>query len=127
MQMSKSKCSRELYCSFLEVTSTRYSALSLSKVAPESKSLSHDSISRWLANTKVQPKDLWEVARKEIANRSGILAFDDVVIKKSCSQKMELVNWQYSGAKHGVVKGIRVVNALWQTSKYEYTSIDYRI
>jgi len=64
--MSKPKCSRELYCRFLEVTSTRYSALSLSEVAPENMSLSHDSISRWLASTKVQPKDLWEVARKEI-------------------------------------------------------------
>ena len=40
---------------------------------------------------------------------------------------MELVNWQYSGAEHGVVKGIGVVNALWQTSKDEYTPIDYRI
>jgi len=125
--MSKSKCSRELYCRFLEVTSTRYSALSLSEVAPETMELSHDSISRWLRTAKVQPKDLWEVARKEVANRKGILVFDDVVINKNRSQKMELVNWQYSGAEHGVVKGIGVVNALWQTSHDEYTPIDYRI
>ena len=125
--MSKSKCSRELYCKFLEVTSLRYSALSLSEVAPESMSLSHDSISRWLRGAKVQPKDLWEVARKEVENRDGILVFDDVVINKSRSQKMELVNWQYSGAEHGVVKGIGVVNALWQTSQDEYTPVDYRI
>jgi len=125
--MSKSKCSRELYCSFLEVTSTRYSALSLSEVAPEHISLSHDGISRWLANAKVQPKDLWEVASKEIKGCNGILAVDDVVINKSRSQKMELVNWQYSGTQHGVVKGIGVVNALWQTSKDDYTPIDYRI
>ena len=97
-KMSKTKCTRELYCRYLEVTSTRYSALSLSEVAPESMSLSRDSISRWLASAKVQRKDLWEVARREIAERSGILVFDDVVIDKSRSQKMELVNWQYSGA-----------------------------
>ena len=125
--MSKSKCSRELYCKFLEVTSLRYSALSLSEVAPESMSLSHDSISRWLKEEKVQPKDLWEVARKEVENRDGILVFDDVVINKSRSQKMELVNCQYSGAEHAVVKGIGVVNALWQTSQDEYTPVDYRI
>ena len=122
--MTKSKCSRQLYCSFLEVTSSRYSALSLSEVAPESMSLSHDSISRWLGTAKVQPKDLWEVACKEIENRLGVLAFDDVVINKSRSRKMELVNWQYSGAEYGIVKGIGVVNALWQTSKDEYTPID---
>jgi len=90
-------------------------------------SLSHDSISRWLSSAKVQPKDLWEVAGKEIEGRSGVLAFDDVVINKSRSQKMELVNLQYSGTEHSVVKGIGVVNALWQTSKDDYTPIDYRI
>jgi len=125
--VSKSKCSRELYCRFLEVTSLRYSALSLSEVAPEAMSLSHDSISRWLREAKVQPKDLWEVSRKEVENRDGILVFDDVVINKSRSRKMELVNWQYSGAEHTVVRGIGVVNALWQTSHDEYTPVDYRI
>jgi len=89
--------------------------------------LSHDSISRWLSSAKVQPKDLWEAAGKEVKSRPGILAFDDVVINKSRSEKMELVKWQYSGAEHGTVKGIGVVNALWQTSKDEYTPVDYRI
>jgi len=125
--MTKSKCSRELYCKFLEITSSRYSAVSLSEVAPENMRLSHDSITRWLVSAKVQPKDLWEVASKEIDRKHGILAFDDVVIDKSRSNKMELVNWQYSGSEHGVVKGIGVVNALWQTSKDDYTPIDYRI
>ena len=84
-------------------------------------SLSHDSISGWLAAAKVQPKDSWEVAAREIDGKRGMLSFDDVVIDKSRSKKMELVNWQYSGAEHGVV------NALWQTSKEEYKAIDYRI
>jgi hypothetical protein len=125
--MSGSKCSRELYCSFLEVTSDRYSALSLSEVAPDAASLSHDSISRWLAAERVQPKDLWVVAKKEITGKAGILIFDDVVIDKSRSGKTELVNWQYSGAKHDKTKGIGVVNALWQTSKDQYIPMDYRI
>jgi hypothetical protein len=92
--MSKSKCSRELYCKFLEITSLRYSAVSLSEVAPESMSLSHDSVTRWLSSAKVQPKDLWEVAEKEIKDKPGIMAYDDVVTDKSRSSKMELVNWQ---------------------------------
>lgn len=125
--MSRSKCSRELYCSFLEVTSSRYSALSLSEVAPESVSLSHDSISRWLTAEKVQPKDLWSAAAKEVRSSSGILVFDDVVIDKSSSGKMELVNWQYAGSKHDITKGIGVVNALWQVSKDQYIPMDYRI
>ncbi len=125
--MSNSKCSRELYCSFLEVTSSRYSALSLSEVAPEPATLSHDSVSRWLVDAKVQPKDLWAAAKKDVHTASGVLAFDDVVIDKSRSDKMELVNWQYSGSKHDVTKGIGVVNALWQVSKDNYIPMDYRI
>jgi hypothetical protein len=121
-----------LYCSFLEVTSDRYSALSLSEVAPGAAALSHDSISRWLAAERVQPKDLWLAAKKELlapggACKPGILVFDDVVIDKSRSGKTELVNWQYAGSKHDITKGIGVVNALWQTSKEEYIPMDYRI
>ena len=123
--MSRSKCSRELYCSFLEITSERYSALSLSDVAPYE--LSHDSISRWLTDERVQPKDLWLVAKKEVLNKPGVLVFDDVVIDKSRSGKTELVNWQYSGAKHDITKGIGVVNALWQISKEDYIPMDYRV
>jgi len=125
--MSRSKCSRDLYCSFLEVTSDRYSALSLSEVSPESATLSHDSISRWLAGEKVRPKDLWQIAKPEVTNKPGILVFDDVVIDKSRSGKTELVNWQYSGSKHDITKGIGVVNALWQTNKEHYVPMDYRI
>ena len=125
--MSRSKCSRDLYCSFLEVTSDRYSALALSAVVPPYAELSHDSISRWLSDERVQPKDLWAVAKKEVAGKPGILVFDDVVIDKSRSGKTELVNWQYAGSKHDITKGIGVVNALWQTSKEDYLPIDYRI
>lgn len=125
--MSRSKCSRDLYCSFLEVTAQRYSALSLSEVVPESHQLSHDSISRWLSEARIQPKDLWSVAEKEVMGTSGILVFDDVVIDKSRSDKTELVNWQYSGTKHDITKGIGILNALWQRSKDDFIPLDYRI
>ena len=71
--MSRSKCSRDLYCSFLEVTSERYSALAPSEVVPPYAELSHDSISRWLVDEKVQPKDLWLAAKKEVHSKAGIL------------------------------------------------------
>ena len=125
--MSRSKCSRELYCSFLDVTATRYSALSLSEVAPGPATLSHDSVSRWLTDQRVRPKDLWSAAAKEVHASPGVLVFDDVVIDKSRSGKMELVNWQYAGSKHDITRGIGVVNALWQISNEEYVPMDYRI
>jgi len=79
-EMSKSKCSKNLYCRFLEVTSTSFSAISLNEVSPEHMSLSHDSISRCLSTSKVRPQDLWESAKKEIEGKCGILGFDDNVV-----------------------------------------------
>ena len=70
----------------------RYSAVSLSEVAPDNMRISHDSVTRWLASAKIQPKDLCDVAKKEIDGQGGVLVFDDVVINKSRSQKKELVN-----------------------------------
>jgi hypothetical protein len=40
---------------------------------------------------------------------------------------MELVNWQYSGTEKSVVKGIGVVNAIWQKGKDSCIPVDYRI
>jgi hypothetical protein len=63
----------------------------MSEVLPENMNLTHDMITRWLTSAKVQPKDLWEVSKKEIAGRSGILLFDDVVIDKSRS----VIKWNW--------------------------------
>src|SRR5438874_13068834 len=124
--MSRSKCSRELYCSFLEVTLDRYSAVALSEVVPPYAELSHDSISRWLVGERVQPKDLWEVAKKELfrsgVHQPGILVFDDVVIDKSRSGKTELVNWQYAGSKRDTTKALTTVPQLTYILTYETTS-----
>jgi hypothetical protein len=46
--MSRHRCTKELYKAFLQASSMRYSGLALSEVSPIS--LSHDSISRWLAD-----------------------------------------------------------------------------
>jgi hypothetical protein len=60
------------------------------------------------------------MAQKEVHTNPGILAFDDVVVDKSRSGKTELVNWQYSGAEHDIMKGIGVLIALWKTSKEQH-------
>lgn len=70
-KISRSLCSKDLYCAFLKATSQRYSALSLSQVAPFE--LSHDSISRWLEKAKCQPKDIWNEAKEKILGTSGII------------------------------------------------------
>lgn len=118
-------CSKELYCSFLQTTSQKYSAVALSEVSPIE--ISHDVVSRWLENTNCQPKDIWEAAKKTVLSAKGIIIADDVVIDKSRSGKMELTAWQYSGSEHDIVKGIGVLNIVWKTEDGMFSPMDFRI
>ncbi|WP_342224729.1 hypothetical protein [Rickettsia endosymbiont of Urophora cardui] len=44
--MTRTQCSKDLYKSFLQASSVRYTSKALSEVSPVD--LSHDSASRWL-------------------------------------------------------------------------------
>jgi len=99
--------------------------LSLSDVSPIQ--LSHDSISRWLEETKCQPKDVWDEAKPYVLKTRGILVADETVLDKSRSQKIDLVRWQYSGTEHDIVKGIGLLNFLWVDTNNQVTPIDFRI
>ena len=123
--MSKSKCSKDLYCAFLKVTSQRYSALSLSEVSPIN--LSHDSISRWLEDSHIRPKDIWNEAKSHVLESNGIIVADETVLNKNRSQKIKLVRWQYSGDEHDIVKGIGMLNFLWVDDKDGVCPMDFRI
>lgn len=123
--MKSHLCSRELYCTFLQVTAKRYSAFSLSEVSPTT--LSHDAISRWLADTKCQPKDIWETAKRDVLETQGIIIGDETVLDKSRSKKVELVRWQYSGDEHDVIRGIGMLNMLWKRNDGEVFPMDFRI
>jgi hypothetical protein len=54
------------------------------------------------------------------------LLVDDSVQNKPYSQRIELVKAQYSGAEHGLVRGIGVVNLVHSDGETFYP-IDYRI
>lgn len=124
--MSKSLCSKDLYCAFLKVTSQRYSSLALSEVAPFK--LSHDSISRWLEEAHVKPRDIWGEAKESVLNSSsGIIVADETVLNKSRSKKIELVRWQYSGTVHDIVRGIGMLNFLWVEKGKNVCPMDVRI
>lgn len=123
--MSRSLCSKDLYCTFLRVTSQRYSALSLSEVSPVE--VSHDSISRWLEEKKCQPKDIWQEVRNQVLETKGVLIADDTILNKSRSEKIELVRWQYSGTEHDIVRGIGMLNLLWVNEEDEVCPVDVRI
>ena len=121
-----SKCSKKLYQSYLQASSVRYSGLSLSEVSPID--LSHDSVSFWLKTSKYQPSEVFKQTKDIIGNKEGYLVFDDSVLDKHRSKKIDLVNSQYSGNKHGVTDGIGMVNTVWQAiNSKEHVPVDFRI
>ncbi|TAL74406.1 MAG: transposase [Bacteroidetes bacterium] len=123
--MSKSLCNRDLYTAFLKVTSQRYSSLALSEVSPFE--LSHDSISRWLEEAHIKPRDIWNEAKDKVLGSTGIIVADETVLNKNRSKKIELVRWQYSGTVHDILKGIGMLNFLWVDDNKNVVPMDVRI
>lgn len=125
--MPKSKCNKDLYKSFLQASSVRYSGKALSEVSPNQ--LSHDSASRWLNNSNFRPSGVYKESSKYIDHDAPcLLVGDDTVLSKQYSKKIDLVNYQYSGAVHDVIAGIGMVNLLHHNStNAQSIPLDYRI
>jgi SRSO17 transposase len=123
--MQKQKCSLSLYSEFLIANQNRYSGTELSKVSPVD-GMHHDSVSRWLANAKFNPVELWGQVKHLVNKETGYLVGDDSVLSKIYSRNNELAKKQYSGNAHRLINGIDIVNLLW-TSGQEYVPVDYRI
>lgn len=93
----------------------------------QTEDIAHDSISRFLANTKLTPKILWEYAQPFIQLSSGYLIVDDSVLDHFYGEKIGLTRWQYSGTHHRVVHGIGVTTLLWTGERSEHIPTDFRI
>ena len=114
------------YCQYLLSSHTNYT---ITNLANHLENLSHDTINRYLKIEKFDNQDLWVNVQEEIVtNTEGYLIFDDTVINKEHSNKIELVRRQYSGNKHKVSRGIGIVNCIYFNPKLEeFWIIDYRI
>jgi hypothetical protein len=123
--MQKQKCSLGLYSEFLIANQNRYSGSELAKVSPVD-GLHHDSVSRWLANSRYNPIELWGQVKHLVEPEIGYLIGDDSVLDKSYSRVNELARVQYSGNAHRPINGIDIVNLLW-TSGAEFIPVDYRV
>lgn len=125
--MEKKAITRLDYCQYLMVSQTNFTLTYYAEHHP--KNISHDMINRYLKDDKLTPKLVWEQAKDDIvADPSGYLIFDDTVLDKDHSHKIQLVNKQYSGNAHGLIKGIGVVTCVYVNPKTEQNwAIDYRI
>jgi hypothetical protein len=117
---------RELYCQYLLSSQINYTCTNL---ADHFENLSHDDVHRYLKEEKLTPRLLWEKVSSLFTSRAeGYIVFDDVVLEKIHSTKIQGVRRQYSGNQHGIVKGIGVVNCVYvDPVRAQFWVIDYRI
>lgn len=125
-QTPKRKVTRLDYCQFLLSSQINYT---LTHFAEHSDEFSHDAITRYMAGDHIPPRLVWENVRDHIVTSpNGFLIFDDMVLDKDESQKIELVRQQWSGNAKQVIRGIGVVTCVYvNPDTDQFWIIDYRI
>ena len=91
--------------------------------------LEHDSVHRFLKDSRLTPAIVREKIDEVIVySPRGRVLFDDSVMDKSASKKIEGAVKQYSGNAHHVVMGIGVVNCVYYNPELDkFYLADYRI
>lgn len=112
------------YIEYLISTPINYTC---SHLAEHLEGMSHDAVSDYLQRDKLTAGSLWGLVGPLLNDsQASYLIVDDSVQNKQYSRKIDLVKKQYSGAVHGLVRGIGVVNLVHSTGS-EFYPIDYRI
>ena len=120
------KPTRLNYCQYLLVSQVNYT---LTNFAQHTQEMSHDAINRYLRDDRVTGSAVWHQVRNDVVmSTNAYLVFDDTVLDKNFSHRIELVRRQYSGNAHGLVKGIGVVNCVYVNPDIDaYWVIDFRL
>src|SRR3990172_2044372 len=117
---------KQQYVEYLISTVGNYTG---SHLAKHLDNVSHDVITDYLRSERLSARHLWELVSTLITDSpTAFLLVDDSVQDKRYSRFIELVKRQYSGAEHGLVRGIGVVNLVHSSGQAgDFWPIDYRI
>ena len=117
---------KQQYVEYLISTVGNFTGTNLAEHLDE---VSHDTITDYLQTERLTAHTLWELVEGLIVDSpEAFLIVDDSVQDKRYSRFIELVKLQYSGAEHGLVRGIGVVNLVHSAgAKQDFYPIDYRI
>lgn len=112
-----------LISSFGPVTSTGLSHLL-------DNSISHDRISRMLSRKELTQKEYWHAIKgllRKVESSKGIIKVDDTIEEKPHSTENEIICWHYDHSKDRNVKGINIINFLYQPYASTQTSFSIPI
>lgn len=114
------------YCQYLLSSPINYTLTNLSE---HLDGISHDQINRYLRGEKLTPRLLWDNVEGivQTADNAYIL-FDDTVLDKHCSSRIELTRRQYSGNEHRVIRGIGLISCVYVNGETgQFWVMDYRL
>ena len=98
------KVTTQLYGQFLVSSQVNYT---FTYLADHLEGLMHDNVRYFLKTQRFAPRQLWQQVRPQVVlSARGYVLFDDTVLDKHHSRRIELVRRQYSGNAHGVIAGI---------------------
>jgi hypothetical protein len=119
---------KQQYVEYLISTFGNYTG---SHLAEHLDDVSHDVITDYLRSERLTSRSLWDLVALRISDGpDAFLILDDSVhaARKRYSRFIELVKRQYSGAEHGMVRGIGVVNLVHSTGVAgDFWPVDFRI
>lgn len=117
---------KQQYVEYLICTIANFTGTNLAEHLDQ---VSHDVITDYLQTERLTAHTLWELVESLIVDTSeAFLIVDDSVQDKRYSHFIELVKLQYSGAEHGLVRGIGIVNLVHSAgAEKDFYPIDYRI
>lgn len=78
--------------------------------------ISHDQVTRFLAERDYTSKDLWLEVKgvvRQTESEDGVLIFDDTIQEKAWTDENELVCWHCDHVAGRTVKGINLLDALY--------------
>ncbi|MBO3273135.1 hypothetical protein J4D97_20965 [Hymenobacter defluvii] len=105
------KVTAQLYGQFLLSSQVTYTGTYLAEYLA---SLRYDNVQYFLKTRCFSQSQLWQQVWGEfVVSARGYVLFDDTVLDKSHSHKIELVRRQYSGNAHGIIPGIGLVSCVY--------------
>jgi DDE superfamily endonuclease len=109
---------QDLYIDYLISSFGAVTATGLSAVLDGE--ISHDKITRMLAQPAQTSKDLWGEVKpfvRKIESDDGVLIVDDSIVEKLFTDESPLISYHYDHSKDRVVKGINFISALYHSQE----------
>ena len=81
--------------------------------------VSHDKVTRFLSAQQYTSKDLWAQVKstvRSVQSAEGVLIFDDTIQEKAWTDESELMCWHYDHVSGRNVRGINLLNALYNSN-----------